>query len=109
MTIYKKIDKILREIISYFINLFVMENLTFDSYPFLKELDLSYDNAGCFYGGKWASNGPVITISSPTTNLPIARVRTSTKADYESAVACMEAGKNEWMTIPIPLRGEIVR
>jgi len=62
-------------------------------------LNLAHENLGCYYGGKWCGNGPVMTIYNPTNNLPLARVKTATKDDYESAIKCMQQGKNEWMQV----------
>lgn len=67
-----------------------METLTFELYPFLKELNLAPENPGCYYGGKWGGNGPVMTVYNPTNNLPLARVKTSTKEEYEAAINCMQ-------------------
>ena len=45
-----------------------MDNLTFDKYPFLKELGLQKENAGCYNNGKWCGSGKTITSINPTNN-----------------------------------------
>ncbi|KAF0695567.1 Aste57867_13607 [Aphanomyces stellatus] len=82
--------------------------LTFNKYPFLKELGLGESNDGVF-DGKWFGNGPVFTSVNPSTNEAIATIRTGTKADYERVVKSMDAAKAEWADVPAPRRGEIVR
>lgn len=56
--------------------------LTFNQYPFLKDLGLSEDNNGCYHSGKWVGNGKVVTSYNPTTNKPIARIRLASLQDY---------------------------
>jgi hypothetical protein len=50
------------------------EALTFNEYPFLKELGLQEENLGC-YNGAWVGNGPIITAVNPSNGKPIARVK----------------------------------
>lgn len=83
-------------------------NLTFNKYPFLKELGLREENHGVF-NGKWCGSGPQITSYNPSTNEPIARVSTATVADYEETIAAMDKAKAMWVETPAPKRGEIVR
>jgi aldehyde dehydrogenase family 7 protein A1 len=51
-----------------------MAQLTFNDYPFLKELGLAEDNLGV-YNGKWFGNGKDLVSVNPTNNKPIARIR----------------------------------
>lgn len=83
-------------------------SLSFHEYPFLQELGLSPDNVGCF-NGKWVAHGEDYMSVSPTTNRPIARIKAGTKEDYESCIRAMEAARKQWQSVPMPLRGEIVR
>lgn len=83
-------------------------SLTFNEYPFLKELGLGEDNLGC-YNGAWFANGKDIVSVNPTNNKPIARIRGGTKEDYDACLSAMEKCKNHWMTYPAPKRGEIIR
>jgi aldehyde dehydrogenase family 7 protein A1 len=83
--------------------------LTFDQFPFLKELGLEKDNLGCYYNGKWHGDGPTYTSVNPHNGKPIARIRFASDKNYEDAVQTMLKGQKEWMGIPAPKRGEIVR
>lgn len=51
------------------------QELTFNKYPFLRELGLSEDNNGCYRNGEWVGSGQVFTSISPADNKPIARIR----------------------------------
>jgi len=82
--------------------------LTFNDYPFLKELGLSEENLGV-YSGKWGGSGDFLTSISPSTGKPIARVRQSSTQEYEECISAMEAAKRTWQATPMPKRGEIVR
>ncbi|CAN1828014.1 Aldehyde dehydrogenase family 7 member A1 [Linum perenne] len=78
-------------------------------YEFLGEIGLSSSNPGCYVGGKWKANGPVITTTNPANNQTIAEVVEGSMHDYEEGLkACSEATKT-WMQVPAPKRGEIVR
>lgn len=83
--------------------------LTFAEYPFLVELGLSSYNLGCYKDGAFFANGPEIVSYNPTTNKPIAVIRTGTKEDYQECVKAMEKEKMRWMKTPAPIRGEIIR
>jgi aldehyde dehydrogenase family 7 member A1 len=50
--------------------------LCFSDFPFLADLGLSEDNAGCFDGDNWTGSGEVFTSYNPANNKPIARIRT---------------------------------
>lgn len=82
---------------------------TFEKYGFLKELGLGVENPGVYAGGKWYGSGPKQVCINPSTEEAIAYVHTATEQEYESAVQAMLAGKKEWMSLPIPKRGEIIR
>jgi len=86
-----------------------MDNLTFNEYPFLKELGLSTDNKGCYSNGKWSGSGQTITSVNPANNKPIARVTMASLAEYHETVKHMEAEKDKWAKTPGPVRGEILR
>ncbi|XP_021716541.1 aldehyde dehydrogenase family 7 member B4 [Chenopodium quinoa] len=78
-------------------------------YEFLKEIDISPRNIGCYVSGNWKANGPVISTINPANNQPIAEVVEGSLEDYEEGLkACAEASKM-WMQMPAPKRGEIVR
>ena len=86
-----------------------MESLTFNQYPFLKELGLSEDNKGCYRNGEWVATGQTVTVVNPSNNKPIARVRLASIKDYHETVDAMMAEKKRWQALAAPLRGEVVR
>lgn len=87
----------------------MQSKLTFSKYPFLKELGLTEVNHGCYRGGEWLGTGPELTAINPTTNEPIAVVRTATAAQVNECVEAMESERVRWTKTPGPVRGEIVR
>eukprot|EP00499_Haloplacidia_sp_CaronLabIsolate_P008462 CAMPEP_0196769140 /NCGR_PEP_ID=MMETSP1104-20130614/351_1 /TAXON_ID=33652 /ORGANISM="Cafeteria sp., Strain Caron Lab Isolate" /LENGTH=540 /DNA_ID=CAMNT_0042139225 /DNA_START=36 /DNA_END=1658 /DNA_ORIENTATION=- len=82
--------------------------LTFDKYPFLKELGLEAENKGVF-NGSWGGSGETFTSYNPATGEAIAQTVAGTEQDYEECVRAMDAAKDQWMDTPAPVRGEIVR
>mmetsp|Transcript_31976 Transcript_31976/g.31269 ORF Transcript_31976/g.31269 Transcript_31976/m.31269 type:complete len:122 (-) Transcript_31976:1207-1572(-) len=84
-------------------------SLSFNKYPFLKELGLSERNDGCYRDGQWAGNGNEVTQYSPHNNEAIAIVKQASEKDYQDCITAMEKEKAKWMTTPGPVRGEIVR
>jgi len=56
--------------------------LTYNDFPFLKELGLSEMNSGCYRAGEWVGSGEVVTSINPHTNKPIASVRTASLKEY---------------------------
>lgn len=77
-------------------------------YSWLKDLGLSSDNDGVYYGS-WSGSGELVTSVCPANNQPIARVRQGNLDDYEKAIQATRAAWHEWAEIPAPQRGEIVR
>jgi len=78
----------------------------------LKSLGLDAINAGTYLGnGEWSSatSGELITPVNPTTGEPIAQVRATTEAEYETVVARAQEAFKIWRTTPAPRRGEAVR
>ncbi|WP_256843404.1 aldehyde dehydrogenase family protein, partial [Pseudomonas aeruginosa] len=51
----------------------------------------------------------MITPVNPTTGEPIAQVRATTEAEYETVVARAQEAFKVWRTTPAPRRGEAVR
>ncbi len=86
-----------------------MEKLTFNDYPFLKELGLGESNHGVYRDGQWTGSGEEVLSYNPATGKPLARVKMGSAADYEACVKGMEAEKIRWMKTPAPIRGEVVR
>lgn len=85
------------------------QKLTFNKYPFLKELGLQEVNHGCYKNGQWVANGQEVICVNPHDNKPIAKVRQGSPQDYEECVKAMESEKVRWMKTPAPIRGEIIR
>jgi len=85
-----------------------MAALTFNEYPFLKELGLEEENQG-MYNGKWGGSGEFHTSINPTNGKPIAKVRQATAAEYEQCIQSMVDARKQWAAYPMPKRGDIVR
>lgn len=69
----------------------------------LKSLGLDAINAGTYLGnGEWSSatSGELITPVNPTTGEPIAQVRATTEAEYETVVARAQEAFKVWRTTP---------
>lgn len=82
--------------------------LTFNDFPFLKELGLEEHNAGV-YNGKWFGSGPLITSYNPSTGKPIATIQGGTLEEYKQCREAMAAARTQWAETPRPVRGDIVR
>jgi aldehyde dehydrogenase family 7 protein A1 len=80
------------------------QNLTFNKYPFLKELGLQEQANPGVYNGQWKGSGELITSFNPATNEPIATVRQGTVADYDETVEKMTKAQKSWMSTPAPKR-----
>eukprot|EP01029_Cantina_marsupialis_P026454 TRINITY_DN712_c0_g1_i1.p1 TRINITY_DN712_c0_g1~~TRINITY_DN712_c0_g1_i1.p1 ORF type:complete len:528 (-),score=163.00 TRINITY_DN712_c0_g1_i1:537-2084(-) len=84
--------------------------LAFHKYPFLKELGLSEVNEGVVPSIKAPVESDKFLISrNPSTGEVIAKVKACSVEDYNFAMDRMEKSKVEWMKMPAPKRGEIVR
>jgi aldehyde dehydrogenase family 7 protein A1 len=83
--------------------------LTFDNYPFLKELGLEKDNLGCYNGKEWCGSGKFMYSVNPTTGKNIARVKLASEEEYEQCIKSMEAIKEKFYEFPMPKRGLIVQ
>lgn len=77
-------------------------------YAFLKELGLSENNCGVFYG-EWVATGSVVQSICPANNKPIANVQNGTVKDYETTVYQARKAYELWCDVPPPRRGEVVR
>ena len=83
---------------------------TKSAYPFLEKLGIEDENPGCFDGESWKASGNVVDSLSPINGKPIGpKVRLATPQDAERCVANMMKAKKDWMMVPAPKRGEIVR
>lgn len=75
----------------------------------LKQLSVEKINKGTAIGNEHFGSGPEIISSSPVDGAEIARVTTTTAADYEKVVDAAQKAFKEWRVIPAPQRGEVVR
>ncbi|MCX7053153.1 MAG: aldehyde dehydrogenase family protein, partial [Proteobacteria bacterium] len=78
----------------------------------LKSLGLTQTNAGTWSGkGGWLDDASASVIESinPSTGEVIARVRSTTPAQYEQVMASAAAAARAWRAVPAPKRGEAVR
>jgi aldehyde dehydrogenase family 7 member A1 len=83
--------------------------LTFNDFPFLKELGLSENNLGVYRAGEWCGSGEEVVSLNPANNKPIAKIRMGSVNDYHACIKAMEAEKIRWMKTPGPIRGEVIR
>lgn len=82
--------------------------LTYNKYPFLKELGIKENNYGVF-NGEWFGSGDTWTMHNPATGEAIANVTSGTVEDYDACLRRMNDAKTEWALMPAPRRGEVVR
>ncbi|MCM4166681.1 Alpha-ketoglutaric semialdehyde dehydrogenase [Arenibacter antarcticus] len=75
----------------------------------LTALGIKDINQGTSTGSNSFSSGEVIESFSPVDGALIAKVKTTSKADYEKVMETATTAFKEWRTKPAPLRGEIVR
>ncbi|MFS4454552.1 aldehyde dehydrogenase family protein [Maribacter sp. 2304DJ31-5] len=66
-------------------------------------------NNGTSTGLSFFSSGEIIESYSPVDGALIAKVKTTTKADYEKVMASASAAFISWQKKPAPQRGEIIR
>lgn len=75
----------------------------------LEQLGVKQINEGTSTGSNWFSNGEVIESYSPVDGQLIAKVKTTTKEDYETMMKTAQEAFKSWRLMPAPKRGEIVR
>ena len=75
----------------------------------LKQLGIEETNLGTSTGSNWFGSGEEISSSSPADGKFIAKVKTTTREDYDNVIETAQAAFKEWRLIPAPKRGEIVR
>ena len=77
----------------------------------LQSLSLEKTNAGTWCGDGWLEDEAARVIASinPTSGEVIARVRTTTPAQYEQVMASAVSAAKAWRAVPAPKRGEAVR
>lgn len=86
-----------------------MSGLAFNKYPFLAKLGLAEHNDGVFNGKFVKGEGVTFTSINPATNEKIATIATGTKEQLESCIQAMNKAKPSWASLPVPVRGELVR
>ena len=75
----------------------------------LHQLGIKPINDGTSTGKKYFSSGEVISSYSPVDGALIAKVKTTTKEDYEHVMSTATEAFKTWRNMPAPQRGEIVR
>ena len=75
----------------------------------LEQLGIKEVNEGTSTGSNHFSNGEIIASYSPVDGQLIAKVKSSTREDYEKAMSAATEAFKTWRTMPAPQRGEIVR
>lgn len=75
----------------------------------LSKLGIKDINDGTSTGSNSFANGNIIESYSPVDGTLIAKVKASTAADYQAAMAKAEEAFKTWRLVPAPKRGEIVR
>ena len=75
----------------------------------LRKLGINEINDGTSTGSNNFSSGDLISSYSPVDGSLIAKVRTTSKEDYEKVMGTASDAFKEWRSKPAPLRGEIVR
>ncbi|MBT2160109.1 L-piperidine-6-carboxylate dehydrogenase [Zobellia barbeyronii] len=75
----------------------------------LKDLGIQDINNGTSTGSSNFISGEIISSYSPVDGELIAKVKATTKEDYEKVMQSATAAFKTWRTKPAPLRGEIVR
>lgn len=84
--------------------------LTFSKFPFLAKLGLKESNPGVFDGtGFVAGQGEEFVSLNPATNEPIATVSAGTPEQVQRLVEAMDRAKPKFGSLPLPVRGELVR
>ncbi len=75
----------------------------------LKALGINELNEGTSTGSNHFGSGDIIASHSPVDGALIAKVKTTTKEDYDKVIATATGAFKTWRIMPAPQRGEIVR
>ena len=75
----------------------------------LDQLNVKDVNEGTSTGSEFFATGEVLESYSPVDGTLIAKVKTTTKEDYERVIQTSQKAFSEWRMLPAPQRGEIVR
>lgn len=86
--------------------------LSYEKYPFLKELGIQEINPGACAGpDDWNSTEgrELLDVVSPIDGSVIARVALASEGDYEHVVSVAQENFEKWRLVPAPKRGQIAR
>ncbi len=75
----------------------------------LEQLGIKETNNGTSTGSEFFGSGETISSHSPVDGALIAKVTTTTKADYEKVMDAASKAFTAWRSVPAPQRGEMVR
>ena len=75
----------------------------------LEQLGVKAVNEGTSTGSENFSNGEIIESYSPVDGQLIAKIKTTTRADYDKVMDTRNQAFISWRDVPAPHRGEIVR
>ncbi|MET6989373.1 L-piperidine-6-carboxylate dehydrogenase [Sediminicola arcticus] len=82
---------------------------TFGIHDALKQLGIQDINPGTSTGSNNFSSGDILDSNSPVDGALIAKVKTTSKEDYDKVMEAATSAFKTWKTMPAPQRGEIVR
>ncbi|MEB8328432.1 aldehyde dehydrogenase family protein [Flavobacteriaceae bacterium KMM 6897] len=82
---------------------------TYGIHDALKQLGIQDINPGTSTGSNNFASGDVIASHSPVDGALIAKVKTTSKEDYNKMMDASTSAFKTWKTMPAPQRGEIVR
>jgi acyl-CoA reductase-like NAD-dependent aldehyde dehydrogenase len=84
-------------------------DITYNDYPFLKDIGVHEKNIGCYTGGQWLAHGEMQPSLNPHNNKVVGHTQLGIVDDYNTCVENAMKEKDRWAKLPIPQRGEIVR
>lgn len=82
---------------------------TFGIHEALKQLGIQDINPGTSTGSNNFSSGEILSSHSPVDGALIAKVKVTSKEDYDKVMEAATSAFKTWKNKPAPLRGEIVR
>mgnify|MGYP003641564826 CR=1 FL=1 len=82
---------------------------TFGIHDALKQLGIQDINPGTSTGSNNFSSGDILASHSPVDGALIAKVKTTSKEDYDKVMDTATSAFKTWKNMPAPQRGEIVR
>ena len=75
----------------------------------LDQLGIKDINEGTSTGSDFFANGELLESYSPVDGTLIAKVKSTSKEDYEKVMQTSQKAFTDWRMVPAPQRGEIVR